>query len=432
MENNKKRFILGASFICAFTLALGTTIYAVGKSNLSNVRQLANAVDAIQLQKNNVDFDIRNDASRFTYTKEYTDYGLELRVTDGSFDAYQFGPVNGNYFTPESEINYYCSFTLTINSYGSESSKKGDKKYEYSEVILSINEKVNGYEKKESFKKFEKDVEFEAGAVFKSRGEGNVIALQLGAIRDGNETRNYEVKIKEFVLRQTDSKGAIVKRISFESGSSFANRWKTAHSLEKIQAKDFCPDGAGENKCKELIKDYCDLIPSQRDFMNVVAANRWITDGVAHGEVSRPCSERWRGGLFINTGLVVTSDTQYTVALNINKIKGQDFNLIAKKGQWGENIKFFNTPDGNVEFTFTADGNYTVWLLAEYGDSVTELAFSNLTYKIGEGGAQSVKLDNDNVMVRLDNDHAADTQDQVYIENSIAYFAGIYNISIVD
>ncbi len=434
---NKKRFILATSFLGALTLALGAMVYVVGKTGLDSYQQAS----ALEVQKNTVDFEIRNEKGEYTYTSEYTAYGLELHVTGGGWDGWKFGLTHWNYPVPEAEHNYYCSFTLTVDSFGSESSKKGDPKYEFSEIFLSCNEGKTGYAGKTEEKKFEEGIEFTIGAAFKSVSTGNEISLQLGQIRDGNGTRNYNVKVKEFVLKEDEgtSKGTVLKRISFESGAAFAARWKTAHSTTNIENKYFCPDHAGEDTCKKLIYDYCDLVPSQRDYMNVVAANRWIVDGVAHGEVSRACSERWRGGLFINTNISLSENHSYKVNFTITTQNSHKFNLKLTRGQWGGDLAFRDTPNGETELTFDFTGeSCKLWLLAEYGDSVEEITISGMTLQSKATAAaeweaaQPITLSESNVEVRLDNDHAKDTQDNVYIENSIAYFAGIYNIQLVD
>ena len=193
---------------------------------------------------------------RFVYEKTHDSYGVNLHTTLGGWDAWGFGLSNWEFPTTAGKA-YYCEFVLKIDSYGWEASE--DSKFDYSEVVLKVNEGSGEGVYAEAFNgKFVKDTEFYFGTNFTGREGGNSsILLQLGAIRSAIGGREFTVSIKEFVLKEDDNVGKILERVSFASGADFATKWNTEHTLELCDPENIV-------KTKGLIDEYCLLTPEQR------------------------------------------------------------------------------------------------------------------------------------------------------------------------
>ena len=204
----------------------------------------------------------------YTYTKEYTEKGLELHVTRGGYDDWQFGLINWN-FPTVAQQNYYIKFNLEVDSYGETGSI--DSKYQYSKVTLAGNEDGgDGYKGRVEELGFTKDTPFGIHTTFKANDDLANINLQLGAIR-AESGDNYTVRIKDFFVK-VDGSTEYLHRINYETGEAFANRWKAGHV-----GKAYCKGGASEATCISLIEDYCALRPEAR-----TAADEILdTDGVS-------------------------------------------------------------------------------------------------------------------------------------------------------
>lgn len=193
--------------------------------------------------------------NRYVFTSNCTENGLEMHVTDGAYDDWMFGLVDFGFPTTNGQT-YDCSFTLTVDSYGDDVSD--DKQYNYSVVALEID---GDYENKAFKKDFTKDVEFTITKSFTATKDATAINLQLGAIRSSIGGRDFTVTVRSFVLAQGSD---VVNEINFQSGAS----WKTAwQGLRTTHSGELCDNGAvlEENDLRELICDYYNLTPAERD-----------------------------------------------------------------------------------------------------------------------------------------------------------------------
>ena len=217
---------------------------------------------------NTLTLDVRNDpvgdpATTMTYTSEYTADGLALHVTAGHFEDWAFGLVKWD-IPVEKDLTYWCEFTLKIDSYGENAeglSDEAKEHYKYSAVRIETKEAWDtGYNGT-----FTKNNWFTIGGTFTSTHDDPFVLLRLGGIR-AETNRDFTVTVRDFQLKAETNVGALLERVSFESGAAFAARWNAAN-------EDMALCSAAENDVKELIYGYCDLVPAQRTIAAAVAAN---------------------------------------------------------------------------------------------------------------------------------------------------------------
>ena len=116
-----------------------------------------------------------------------------------------------------------------------------------------------------------------------------------------------------------------------------------------------------------------------------LAANSWVAgDGhEAHAEVTTACGERWRAGMFINTGVALEAGKSYKVSFVVDRAQENGYDVILQNKQWAsddDRIDFLSTPVGEIskEFTVTETTKGTLWFLVEMGDAVNEVTIRNI------------------------------------------------------
>lgn len=250
----KKEFFL--SLACGVGVLM-TTVFALG--NVQDGSKLVYSPSkAVAL--NTIEFGVRKEAS-YTCASEPSqgEGGWTFDVTNGDFQSWKLGLSNWS-FPVEDGKNYYCEFVMTANVSGSEGDEVdgGVDGADYSEVVLVCNEGIAGFERKNWFKRFTADQEFIVGQEFTASGTSSIIHLQLGGLRTLGGDNAFRATVKKFVLKENNAGGNILRRINFESGVAFADRWKADH-VDKY----YC-SGEGAAKVVELIYDYSGLYSGQR------------------------------------------------------------------------------------------------------------------------------------------------------------------------
>ena len=359
----------------------------------SHVRPLA-AMDL-----NTVDFNMRVEGAAFKYSRHYTSQGLVLNVTDGDNTDWHFGIANWEFPIGENG-DYYCEFVMETNVNGADHGGHAESK-----VVLET-EGGSLY-----FGNFEANTTFTVGRQFTlatGTGKGKIV-LNLGALCNAGGENIFNVAIKKFVLKEGNSEGDIIHRINFESAAGFATRWKAAHA-----GTAFCDD---KSNVEELIYDYCalrederraltgDTVPLEKD-KNVfhrldngedvthIASNCWTNEYGAHCEVtSTDTTDRWRAGMFVNSGVALDVDHTYTVSFDLRvekelKSASDDFDLLLKNQQWdGHTWEWLHKGAvGHVEqeIKVQAAQSGELFLALEMADMVNEITINNLVVTLKE------------------------------------------------
>ncbi len=106
-------------------------------------------------------------------------------------------------------------------------------------------------------------------------------------------------------------------------------------------------------------------------------------------KINSASADKWRGGMFINTGLALSAGTKYTVSYDLTAEK-TGFGVALENKQWDAKrygyASIENEDDFHQENEITPNENGGLWLYVESGDSVNEITISNLKVT---GGSQS-------------------------------------------
>lgn len=109
----------------------------------------------------------------------------------------------------------------------------------------------------------------------------------------------------------------------------------------------------------------------------------------AYIEVTEPMANIWDQLMFIDTGVNMTSGTEYTVSFTVDSANDNPYEVFIMHDQWNEDgaKKYFN-PKGEVSCTFTAGGGFsgTLWLQARSGTHANKITVSNISVKRKTGG----------------------------------------------
>ncbi len=95
----------------------------------------------------------------------------------------------------------------------------------------------------------------------------------------------------------------------------------------------------------------------------------------------------WRGGMFIQTSITTTANTQYTVGFDIISTQANTFEVKIQENQWDETqYALVTCTDGQTTqqhydstFTATSSNAGALWLYVQSGTAVNEITISNLT-----------------------------------------------------
>lgn len=262
---NKKGLFAVLGSVCLLSVGL---VAAVG-SYTGRTQSLLQG-NAIEPNPQTCEFSVRNEGEAFNIVKsEHRAGGYFLDVQSGDYEQWKCGLANFNYPGLTEGQTYYCEFELTVNVDGY---KAGGA--EFCDIRVRANEGHTGAG--EGFKDdFQKDVKFIIGTNFTALASNNGICLQLGALRDSSGANKFTALIERFVIKKGSNTGEIVRRVDFESGEAFANRWKAANENSGF----FCTKENVEN----YIYDYYSLYSAQRTIagaINDVEGNRTIAETI--------------------------------------------------------------------------------------------------------------------------------------------------------
>ena len=361
---------------------------------------------ALSYNDKNIDT-IRNEGDKYDYSTRYTAGGLEIDLQGGDYTGWEFGLTAWEFPAPK-HVEYLVEFTVVINVNGSEAGGK-----EYCEVGLEAKckgEEADGSSGETVKKNFVAGEEFTIKTTFlqKTGGEFCELHLKLGALRNAAGENKAITTVKRFRMCEIDSgtdKQTEIERINFQTASGFAADWKANHV-----GKAYCEDTDGIGT--EMLRDFCALRETERNVVAgeklpvkgkvitrfddeggtiELAANSWVPEGKeyeAHGEVTKACSDVWRAGMFINTGIAFETGKSYAVSLEIGKKNDLAFEFILQNDQWSDvdHRYDFHTEAGHYEKTVTvADGmSGSLWILVQFGNTVNEITVSDITVAITE------------------------------------------------
>lgn len=115
-------------------------------------------------------------------------------------------------------------------------------------------------------------------------------------------------------------------------------------------------------------------------------------------EIDDVCEDIWRGGMFIQTGVVTKPNVTYTISFDVEAREESDFEVVIKKDQWGENNhETLYTPKGHVELDITPDNGKAgdLWFYVQSGTAVNRIALGNLKVEehLGKVGKDSFRIE---------------------------------------
>lgn len=127
-------------------------------------------------------------------------------------------------------------------------------------------------------------------------------------------------------------------------------------------------------------------------------------------KITSASAERWRGGMFINTGLNLSAGIKYTVSYDLTAEK-TGFGIALENKQWDAERYAYasigNAGDMHQENEITPDKDGGLWLYVESGDAENTITVSNLKITgdtVNRPFSATVSFNNTNVEARIDND----------------------------
>ena len=112
---------------------------------------------------------------------------------------------------------------------------------------------------------------------------------------------------------------------------------------------------------------------------------------VAITEVADGNDVRWRGGMFLNTGLRLNPGTEYVISYDLTASQTNEFSVMIQDKQWDEHEYVTKNYSGDTTYsesvTITANGTFEdgLWLYVKSGDNLNEITISNLKVEYADG-----------------------------------------------
>lgn len=115
-------------------------------------------------------------------------------------------------------------------------------------------------------------------------------------------------------------------------------------------------------------------------------------------EMREASGDIWRGGMFINTGIVTEADQVYNISFDISAINASPFEVVIQRGQFNE-YKYLTEYIGDavsgqhISDTFTPanDTAGELWIYVQSGNAVNDITMRNLKISVVRSGD---KVDN--------------------------------------
>lgn len=159
------------------------------------------------------------------------------------------------------------------------------------------------------------------------------------------------------------------------------------------------------------------------------SGNAWVSEDGAEAtlEVTSTASDIWRGGMFIDTGLIFFAGVQYTVSYDIVSKEARPFEVVLQKDQWNE--KKYDTvseTDATVKkrvsrtFTPTEENAGAFWIYVQSGLQQNSITISALSVVAKADG---------NMTEVIELKDFAHSQDVGY-EGTLHTFAGSFSYTV--
>ena len=119
---------------------------------------------------------------------------------------------------------------------------------------------------------------------------------------------------------------------------------------------------------------------------NDLKGNAWSENGgeAARLEITDTCVDIWRGGMFINTEIMLRSGVGYTISFDIESTMEADYEVIIQRGQWDEyKFETLYTPKGSVSREIVVNDLTAgaLWIYVQSGTNVNTITLTNLSVK---------------------------------------------------
>lgn len=229
------------------------------------------------------------------------------------------------------------------------------------------------------------------------------VAGKVKVLADGYNCAEIAVKSGENDITFTHTARSAEKEdkqvtIDICLGSLGSAKW-TVESVE-------CEYPQAEGKLVELAENFSfnerveRRIDSDKDGQdNGLRGNAWAgSEGkTACLEITVPCDEAWRGGMFIKTEIPVKAGVTYNISFDVERDKENDFEVLLQNAQWigdDDALRILGTPVGKTridDLTIPDGKDGYLWIYVRSGNAENEIRLSNLSVqeKLGAVGKES-------------------------------------------
>ncbi len=152
---------------------------------------------------------------------------------------------------------------------------------------------------------------------------------------------------------------------------------KVQHVIPKVNPDDPDPEDPLEGYFDFTGKTY-------NRFEGDIEGNSWTTDNghTLHVEVTKPGTNIWEGGVFVDTGLKTEAGKAFNINFEVSALEENDFEIVFQNKQWDETkYKTLYTPDGEVseKINITEQNAGTLWLYIQSGNAINEVVITKLS-----------------------------------------------------
>ena len=204
-------------------------------------------------------------------------------------------------------------------------------------------------------------------------------------ISEGTESASWSKTVKVAV-----EDGDKVYVALFNTGSAGWRQGNLQVVIKGQEGTPFVPSGEPDipehdeeghiNLTNKVIKRFDD----NGGTLDIACETSIVNDGYgAKVEVTKACSEVWRMGMFINTGVELVAGKTYNVTFSVARDSLTDYEVILQNKQWEETrIDFLDKDhafgDVNVVVTITEANAGSLWILVQTGNAVNTITISNV------------------------------------------------------
>lgn len=133
------------------------------------------------------------------------------------------------------------------------------------------------------------------------------------------------------------------------------------------------------------LADYFDFTgKTYNRFEGGIEGNSWTTDNghTLHVEVTKPGTNIWEGGVFVDTGLTCEAGKAFNVSFEVSNTEENDFEIVLQNKQWDETkYKTLYSPDGAVSEKINIDEQNagSLWIYVQFGNVINEVVLTKLS-----------------------------------------------------